>query len=84
MYLLADKSSFNYSDCTDGDVRLVGGVHNFQGTVQICLDSVWCLVAQNGWDDNDAKVVCKQLKGYNPSGRLILLKILNDHLLSYH
>ena len=54
-------------------MRLVGGAHDFQGTVQICLDSVWCLVAQHGWDDNDARVVCKQLKGYNPSGRLMLL-----------
>ena len=55
-------------------MRLVGGAHNFQGTVQVCLDSgVWCLVAQNGWDNNDARIVCKQLKGYNPNGKLILL-----------
>ena len=64
---------YHYLDCTEGDVRLVGGAHNFQGTVQICLDNVWCLVAQQGWDDNDARVVCRQLKGYNPNGKFNII-----------
>ena len=55
-------------DCTGGDVRLVGGAHKFQGTVEICLDGSWCLVSQHGWDNRDARIVCRELGGYNPSG----------------
>ena len=75
---------YHYLDCTEGDVRLVGGAHNFQGTVQICLDNVWCLVAQQGWDDNDARVVCRQLKGYNPNGKVNIIKalfVINNYCL---
>ena len=28
---------------------------------KICLDKMWGLVSQSGWNDNDAKVVCIQL-----------------------
>lgn len=45
----------------------------FQGTVEICLDNVWCLVAEHGWDDNDARVVCRKLGGYNASGMFMLI-----------
>ena len=54
-------------DCEEGDVRLTGGDHHFQGFVEICLDKIWGLVSQSGWNDNDAKVVCIQL-GYSGNG----------------
>ncbi|XP_011405675.2 PREDICTED: scavenger receptor cysteine-rich domain superfamily protein-like [Amphimedon queenslandica] len=53
--------------CKEGDVRLTNGSHSFEGTVEVCLDNTWCLVAQHGWDDADARVVCKQIGGYNSS-----------------
>ena len=42
-------------------MRLVGGDLPTEGTVEICLDKLWGLVATNGWGDKDAAVVCRQL-----------------------
>ena len=49
-------------ECDETDVRLVDGPH--EGQVELCLNGVWYLVCSNGWDVNDAKVVCRQL-GYD-------------------
>lgn len=54
--------------CNNGDVRLVGGAHQYEGTVEVCVDKSWSLVAEHGWDDADARIVCKQIGGYNYSG----------------
>ncbi|XP_038067537.1 scavenger receptor cysteine-rich domain-containing group B protein-like [Patiria miniata] len=44
-------------------VRLVSGSTIYQGRVEIYRDSTWGRVCDNGWDMNDAYVVCRQL-GY--------------------
>ena len=49
------------SQCTHGDVQLVGGSGSYQGNVQICNDGVWGWVCDNSWSSNDAQVVCRQL-----------------------
>ena len=54
-------------DCEEGDIRLTGSDHHFEGFVEICLDKMWGLVSQSGWNDNDAKVICMQL-GYSGNG----------------
>ena len=52
----------NYSNCTDGDVRLVGGVSKYQGRVEVCLNRAWGTVcAYSSWSSQDAKVVCHQI-----------------------
>ena len=51
--------------CEDDDVRLVGGPVASKGTVQICRNDIWGLISENGWDDRDAKVVCRQLFNVN-------------------
>ena len=48
-------------DCDDGEVMLVGGDSDSEGTVEVCLESLWGLVAEAGWSQTDAQVVCKQL-----------------------
>ena len=51
----------HYSDCKDGEVRLVGGNSDSAGTVEICLKNLWGLVVESGWSLADAQVVCSQL-----------------------
>ena len=54
--------------CTDGDVRLRGGATPSMGRVEICLDNNWGGLCDNGWDANDAFVVCRQL-GFRTEGK---------------
>ena len=55
-------------DCTEGDVRLVGGDYENEGTVEICIGGLWGLIADAGWDDNDAQVICRQAGFPNDNG----------------
>ena len=47
--------------CEEGDVRVVGGDGVSYGTVLICIDTIWGLISDSGWDNDDANIVCKQL-----------------------
>ena len=62
-------SAVAFSNCSDGDVRLVGGTDTNEGRVEVCINGAWGSVcystystgAYNTWDANDSTVVCRQL-----------------------
>ena len=59
---LAHGSS--YSNCSDGDLKLVGGTTEYEGTVLLCINNAWGTVCgKNTWGYNFDQVVCNAL-GY--------------------
>lgn len=60
--------------CTNGDVRLVGGHFENEGTVEVCYNNLWGLVTDSGWNAADSRVVCNQL-GYT-GGSMLWMKCL--------
>ena len=56
-----------YSDCSDGDIRLVGGNTDNEGNVQICYNNAWGSVCDDNWGIADTNVACQQL-GFKANG----------------
>ena len=63
MHLLHCYVVANFTNCTNGDIRLVGGANQLEGRVEVCYDNLWGTVCSNYYYSNSfiAKVACGQL-----------------------
>ncbi len=48
--------------CTNGDVRLVGGTTPLQGRVELCAANVWGRLCDPTWTSNEITVLCYELR----------------------
>ena len=61
-------------------MRLQGGIDHSNGRVEFCEFNTWGAVCNDEWDDNDARVVCKQLGYNNIYGTF---KTISDYMLNF-
>ena len=53
--------------CSEGAVRLMDGVIQQEGRIEVCTNGVWGSVCDQAWDKTDAHVLCQEL-GYAELG----------------
>ena len=51
-----------HTACEHGDVRLVTGTSRYEGRVEFCYGYQWGTICDEDWGDEEARVVCAQLK----------------------
>ena len=61
--IIVERNINNHAalECVEGDVRLVGGSHYREGTVEVCRRQQWGRVCDDEWGVEDSAVVCRQL-----------------------
>ena len=49
-------------ECLTGSIRMVNGISNNEGRLEVCYNNEWGIVCNDNFDDEEAKVVCRQLQ----------------------
>ena len=66
--------------CKQGSVRLAGGVSDFNGRVEVCVDGTWGAVCGNNFGTPEAEAVCSSL-GYETTNVITTLgQIFQDSI----
>ena len=55
--VICQGNTTSQSECSSGDLRLVGGERESEGRVEICVEGFWGTVCDSGWDQREALVV---------------------------
>ena len=50
---------------SDAEIRLFGGSNRFEGRLEIFYQGIWGTICDDGWDDIDAAVMCRELGLFN-------------------
>lgn len=58
-------------NCTNGDIRLIGGSTQMEGRVEICYGSSWGTISDRFANQFEARVLCRQL-GYSSESMFYL------------
>ena len=57
--------------CVNGEIILVGGETEREGTLEICYSRRWKTVCNINWENQSTAAVCEQL-GFSAKGRLCI------------
>ena len=60
-YVHLDVSIENHT-CIDGEVQLVSSSNPLEGRVEVCINRAWGTICDNGFNTEDATVICNQLE----------------------
>ena len=52
---------YSLDNIQNGELRITNGITKYEGRVEVYRNSEWTLVCNDGWDELDARVVCRQL-----------------------
>ncbi len=63
--MYTDPSTTPEVDCSTNDVRLVTGDRSdlLDGRIEVCINRAWGTVCSEGFNDEDAEVVCNSFNG---------------------